>query len=77
MSALLIVVRYINIFNYNTQNNFFLQKPGKLNMNNFTQVTDALSKINLISNKSHNCGAPSKKPDNLISPEYETVCKPK
>lgn len=45
-------------------------------MNNFTQVTDALSKINLISNNSHNCGA-LLKPDNLISPEYDIVCKPR
>lgn len=63
-----------------------LQQPGKLNMKDYTLVTDAISRMNLISGKeqynrpynsggsSYNCGAPLATPENVdLGSEYAQV----
>lgn len=62
-----------------------LQQPGKLNMKDYTLVTDAISRMNLISGKeqysrpynsgnSYSC-APLATPENVdLGSEYAQVC---
>lgn len=62
-----------------------LQQPGKLNMKDYTLVTDAISRMNLIGGKEHNhrqynsgssynC-APLATPENVdLGSEYAQVC---
>lgn len=56
-----------------------MQQPGKLNMKDYTLVTDAISRMNLLSNKeiynSNISCAPLATPENVdLGSEFAQVC---